>query len=70
MLGDADGTLSRSYTVDSKDALSALLEDAEFARAERIQLVEVMLDKYDAPRALQVQAELSGKTNAYTATEL
>jgi len=67
VLGDEDGTLSQSYTVKNKDELSALLEDATFARADKIQLIEVMMQKHDAPRALVQQAELSGKTNAYVA---
>ncbi|KAF4590086.1 Pyruvate decarboxylase 1 [Pleurotus pulmonarius] len=64
-LGDADGVLSKSYTVNNKEELTALLGDAEFAKADKMQLVEVMMPKHDAPRALQVQAELSGKTNKY-----
>lgn len=34
-------------------------------KADKAQLVEVMMDQFDAPRALRVQAELSGKTNKY-----
>jgi pyruvate decarboxylase len=54
--------------VRRKDDLSALLCDEEFASADKIQLVEVIMDKHDAPRALQVQAELSGTTNGYGAS--
>ncbi|KAF8917083.1 thiamine diphosphate-binding protein [Mucidula mucida] len=68
VLGDAEGVKSKSYTVTNKNELSALLENAEFAAADKCQLVEVMMPMHDAPRALQVQAELSGKTNAYVAT--
>ncbi|KAJ7784633.1 pyruvate decarboxylase [Mycena metata] len=67
VLGDAEGTRSKSYTVKTKDELSALLDTASFAQAGKIQLVEVMMPKHDAPRALIQQAELSGKTNAYVA---
>ncbi|KAJ7254390.1 thiamine diphosphate-binding protein [Mycena haematopus] len=67
VLGDEEGTLSQSYTVRNKEELSALLNDASFARADKMQLVEVMMQKHDAPRALVQQAELSGKTNAYVA---
>jgi pyruvate decarboxylase len=67
VLGDTEGTLSKSYTVHNKTELNSLLEDETFASAEKIQLVEVMMEKHDAPRALQVQADLSGKTNAYVA---
>jgi pyruvate decarboxylase len=56
----------KSYTVKTKDELSALLDDQNFADcAAGMQLVEVMMEKLDAPRALQAQAELSGKTNVY-----
>jgi len=54
--GDAE---SKSYTVRNKEELSCLLDDQLFTSAGRIQLVEVLMDKYDAPRALQVQTELS-----------
>lgn len=65
VLGDLDGSKSKSYTVHNKTELTSLLADKEFASANKIQLVEVMMDKFDAPRALQAQAELSGKTNRY-----
>ncbi|KAK0464686.1 thiamine diphosphate-binding protein [Desarmillaria tabescens] len=65
-LGDLDGTRSKSYTTNTKEELSNLLDDSEFASANKIQLVEVVMPMHDAPRALKVQAELSGKTNAYT----
>ncbi|KAF9468575.1 thiamine diphosphate-binding protein [Collybia nuda] len=64
-LGDSDGKLSRTYTVRDKTNLSELLDDVTFASGDKIQLVEIIMDKLDAPRALQVQAQLSGKTNAY-----
>jgi len=65
VLGDHDGTLSKSYTVNNKYELTELLENEKFASADVLQLVEVMMPKLDAPRALKVQAELSGKTNQY-----
>ncbi|KAH9971927.1 pyruvate decarboxylase [Lactifluus volemus] len=57
----------KSYTVRTKSELDALLNDKSFASATCIQLVEIMMDKYDAPLALVRQAELSGKTNHYGA---
>ncbi|RDB18060.1 putative pyruvate decarboxylase C13A11.06 [Hypsizygus marmoreus] len=65
VLGDPEEKFSKTYTVHNKQELSQLLEDTTFAQADKIQLVEVIMDKLDAPRALQVQAELSGKTNFY-----
>ncbi|KAJ7612337.1 thiamine diphosphate-binding protein [Mycena polygramma] len=63
VLGDA--SLSQSYTVQTKSELSALLDTPSFAEAEKIQLVEVMMQKGDAPRALTVQTKLADKTYAY-----
>ncbi|KAG6380224.1 thiamine diphosphate-binding protein [Boletus reticuloceps] len=60
-LGDLNGTLSRSYTVRNKPELEKLLDDPQFANAGKIQLVEVVMDKYDTPRALKMAAELSTK---------
>ena len=65
-LGGEEGKNAKSYTVATKQELSALLENPTFAAAETIQLVELMMDKFDAPRALKVQVELSGQTNHYT----
>jgi pyruvate decarboxylase len=39
--------------------LSTLLDDASFAGTEKIQLVEVIMDKFDAPRALKVQTGIN-----------
>ncbi|KAM5533631.1 hypothetical protein V8D89_012744 [Ganoderma adspersum] len=65
--GGEEGKTAKSYRVSTKQELSSLLDDATFANAEVIQLVELVMPQKDAPRALKVQAELSGKTNAYTA---
>lgn len=56
---DPSGKLSNSYTVRNKVELEKLLDDASFANTEKIQLVEVMMDKFDAPRALKVQTGIS-----------
>ncbi|KAF7796304.1 hypothetical protein EIP86_007481 [Pleurotus ostreatoroseus] len=66
-MGGAEGRSCQSYTVRTKTELSRLLEDEKFARADKIQLVEMIMPMHDAPRALKVQAELSGLTNKYTA---
>ncbi|KAI0670914.1 pyruvate decarboxylase [Trametes maxima] len=65
--GAEEGKSAKSYTVRTKDELSALLDDPTFAKADVIQLVELIMPQHDAPRALKVQAELSGKTNRYVA---
>jgi pyruvate decarboxylase len=53
--------------VRTKRELDALLDDASFASAPGIQLVEVMMDKYDAPGPLLRQTRLSCETNHYGA---
>ncbi|KAJ7474831.1 pyruvate decarboxylase [Mycena latifolia] len=65
VLGDAGLAASKSYTVHTKRELSALLETKEFAEAGKIQLVEVMMQMHDAPRALKMQAEMGTKANVY-----
>ena len=38
----------------TKDELDNLLQDEAFARTERIQLVEVMMEQLDVPRVLKL----------------
>ena len=57
-LGDLDGTASRSYQVRDKSSLDKLLDSPDFAAANKIQLVDVVMDKYDTPRALKAGSEL------------
>ena len=68
--GGEEGKTVKSYQVRNKQELSDLLDDSTFAKAEVIQLVEMIMPQKDAPRALKVQAELSGKTNRYAADVL
>jgi len=65
VLGDPEERVSQTYTVRDKKELSNLLEDEKFARADRIQLVEVLMNKLDAPRGLLDGTELGHKTNVY-----
>ena len=67
---EGEKPVGKSYTVSTKTEFDALISDVDFAAAREIQLVEVMMDKFDAPRALRRQAELSGKTNSYVPAEL
>ncbi|KAJ7931026.1 thiamine diphosphate-binding protein [Mycena leptocephala] len=60
VLGDASGERSKSYTVRTRSELSSLLDTESFAIAGKMQLVEVIMPKDDAPRALKVQAEIGG----------
>ena len=49
----------------TKQELDALLSDTSFANAGCIQLVEIIMNKYDAPLPMLRQTELSVKTNHY-----
>jgi pyruvate decarboxylase len=64
--GGEEGVTCQSYTVNNKEELDNLLNDTSFQAADKMQLVEVMMDQFDAPRALKAQAELSGKANKYS----
>lgn len=64
-MGGVEGETCQSYLVRTKTELSNLLDNTEFAKADKIQLVEMIMPMHDAPRALKDQAELSGKANRY-----
>lgn len=63
--GGIEGKTCQSYTVRTKDEFSQLLETESFAKADKIQLVEIIMETLDAPKSLKDQALLSGKTNKY-----
>ena len=52
-----------SYRVTTQDEVNALFANEEFNDAKVIQLVEVVMEKWDAPRALKVQAKLTAENN-------
>ena len=64
----SDATVS--YTVKTKAELDALLNDETFKKAEKMQLVELIMLAEDAPAALSRQTELGGKTNKYGDAEV
>ncbi|KAF8334667.1 pyruvate Decarboyxlase [Cantharellus anzutake] len=53
----------RSYRVSNRKSLEKLLTDEGFASAPYIQLVELVMPRGDAPRALAKQAKMSAKVN-------
>lgn len=63
LFNPAQGTTA-TYRVENRDQLEALFDNTEFAKAEKLQLVEVMLGANDAPRALREQAAMTEKANA------
>lgn len=52
------------HIVRTKSELDKLLTDSTFNSADRLQFVEVIMPKEDAPSALVTTAEASAKTNA------
>jgi len=50
-----------SHTVRTKEDLNRLLDKPAFAKADEIQLVEVLMEQLDAPRALLEQTQSKHK---------
>ncbi|KAG5640576.1 hypothetical protein DXG03_008047 [Asterophora parasitica] len=67
VLGDLEEKLSWTYTIRTKDKLSMLLKEKTFASANKIQLVEVMMDKLDVPGLLNGSTELGGEVGTQDA---
>ena len=65
-----DQRKGKSYTVRTREEMDKLLSSEAFAKADEIQLVEVIMNRFDGPETLRRQAELSGKANAYVPTDL
>ncbi|KAL8674316.1 MAG: hypothetical protein Q9168_001309 [Polycauliona sp. 1 TL-2023] len=55
---------SKTYQVKTKQEAEDLFNDKEFAKADRLQFVEMFMPKEDAPKALKLTAEASAKNNA------
>ncbi|KAK4058260.1 hypothetical protein OIO90_000417 [Microbotryomycetes sp. JL221] len=55
---------TKSWKAETRKDLEAILKDKDFVKADKAQLLEVVMDRQDAPRALQLQAELSAKLNS------
>jgi len=62
-LNDSEKFETASYTVNDKSELSNLLDDTTFAQADKIQVVEVIMEALDAPLAMKLQGEQ--QTNVY-----
>ncbi|KAK4452056.1 putative pyruvate decarboxylase [Podospora aff. communis PSN243] len=54
----------RKFVIKTKEELEKLLKDKSFNEAKGLQLVELWMDKEDAPRALKLTAEISARNNA------
>lgn len=53
------------YKVASRKELDELLGDEEFNQPNRIRVIELMMERGDAPKALKRQAEATGAANKY-----
>ncbi|GAA5828344.1 hypothetical protein JCM11251_006207 [Rhodosporidiobolus azoricus] len=55
---------TRSLLAKNRGELETILKDEDFQKADRIQLLEVMMDRMDAPEALKKQGKLSAALNS------
>ena len=62
---DVKPSRKQYYKVQSKEELDKLLKDQEFNKPDKIRLVEIMMERGDAPKALKRQAQATGEANKY-----
>lgn len=55
---NADGHPHKTWLAETRGQFEEILGNEEFAKADKCQLIEVKMDRLDAPRALQLQAEM------------
>lgn len=55
---NADGHPHKTWLAETRGQFEEILSNDEFAKADKCQLIEVKMDRLDAPRALQLQAEM------------
>ncbi|KAL8948949.1 MAG: hypothetical protein Q9222_004901 [Ikaeria aurantiellina] len=60
--GTPEGT--KTYTVKTKKEAEELFNDEGFCKAEKLQFVEMVMPREDAPKALKMTAEASARVNA------
>jgi pyruvate decarboxylase len=60
---------ARSYSASTYGELSAVIEDPDFARSGNIQLLEVHLDKFDAPWTMTAQVNLMQRSGSVREAE-
>jgi pyruvate decarboxylase len=54
----------KTYQVKTKAEIHDLFKDETFSKADKIQFVELYMDKYDAPKSLKLVAERSAENNS------
>lgn len=62
---DAKPSSKQYYRVASKSELDKLLKEEEFNKPDKIRLIEIVMERGDAPKALKRQAEATGQANKY-----
>ncbi|SNX85737.1 probable PDC1 - pyruvate decarboxylase, isozyme 1 [Melanopsichium pennsylvanicum] len=62
---DAKTSEKQYCKVETKQHLDELLKDVKFNKPDRIRLIEIMMRRGDAPKALKRQAEATGSANKY-----
>ena len=62
---DPQPSKKQYYAVHSKQELDALLNDDAFNTPDRIRLIEIFMERGDAPTTLKNQAKATGSTNKY-----
>ncbi|GAA6058075.1 hypothetical protein JCM3770_002249 [Rhodotorula araucariae] len=55
---------TRSWLAETRGQLEAILNDPDFKKADRCQVLEVRMDRMDAPESLLKQGKLSAELNA------
>ena len=61
---EAGGVTTKSWKASTRGELEAILANPEFAKADKLQLLEVRMGPLDAPRALVEQAKLTAQLNS------
>jgi hypothetical protein len=59
---NADGHPHKTWLAETRGQFEEILDNDEFAKADKCQLIEVKMDRLDAPRALVLQAEMVSLT--------
>ncbi len=61
---DSDGLRTKSWKASTRGELEEILANPDFAKADKLQLLEVRMGPLDAPRALIEQAKLTAQLNS------
>lgn len=62
---NADNKPSKTWLASTRSEFETILKNDEFAKADKIQLLEVKMARDDGPRALIEQAKMSAKVSRF-----